>query len=118
MNVGVRVAVTARPAAVLADIERIVELWQQGLQAFGGPWLAGAEFTAADAFFAPVAFRFRTYNVAVTGMALDYLSRLLAHPALKEWEAAALAEDFREAEHEAELAAAGTVTADLRAPAK
>lgn len=118
MNVGVRVAVTQRSAAIEADIARIVALWQQGLQRFGGPWLAGAGFCAVDAFFAPVAFRFRTYGVAPGGAAGDYLARLLAHPALLEWETAALAEDFREAEHEAELASAGRVTADLRASAK
>lgn len=115
MNVGVRVAVTRRSAAAQADIERIVELWNEGLRRFGGPFLAGAEFTAADAFFAPVAYRFLTYGVAPGGAAADYLARLLAHPALLEWEAAALAEDFREAEYDAELAKAGTVTADLRA---
>ena len=115
MNVGVRVTVTQRPAAVEADIMRIVELWQEGLRRFGGPWLAGAEFSAVDAFFAPVAYRFRTYGVTPEAAAGDYLTRLLAHPALLEWEAAALAEDFREAEHEAELANAGRVTADFRA---
>lgn len=115
MNVGVRIAVSQRPAAVQADIARIVALWQQGLTRFGGPWLAGKEFCAVDAFFAPVAFRFRTYGVTPDGAAGDYLARLLAHPALIEWEAAALAEDFREAEHEAELASAGRVNADFRA---
>jgi hypothetical protein len=44
-------------------------------------------------------------------------STLLGHPALREWEAAALAEDFRDPPHEAELAQIGTVTADLRVPA-
>lgn len=115
MNVGVRVTVTQRPAAVEADIARIVELWQQGLQRFGGPFLAGASFGAVDAFFAPVAFRFRTYGVTPPAAAGDYLTRLLAHPALREWETTALAEDFREAEHEAELAVAGSVSADFRA---
>lgn len=118
MNVGVRVAVAQRPTAVEADIARIVELWRQGLQRFGGPWLAGAEFGAVDAFFAPVAYRFRTYGVAPTGAAGDYLACLLAHPAMLEWEAAALAEDFREAGHEAELATAGRVIADFRAAAR
>ncbi|KAF0164538.1 MAG: glutathione S-transferase [Rhodocyclaceae bacterium] len=115
MNVGVRVAVAQRSPEVLADIERIERLWNDGLARFGGPFLAGREFSAVDAFFAPVVFRFRTYGVAVNGAAAGYLDTMLAHPAMKEWEAAALAEDFREAEHEAELAAAGAVTADYRA---
>lgn len=117
MNVGVRVAVTGRSAAATQDIARIETLWNEGLKRFGGPWLAGGEFTAVDAFYAPVAFRFRTYGVSPGGAAGDYLARLLNHPAMREWETAALAEDFREAEHEADLAQAGTVTADYRAAA-
>ncbi|MDO8787922.1 MAG: glutathione S-transferase family protein [Sulfuritalea sp.] len=117
MNVGVRVAVAQRPAELLADIARIAHLWNEGLARFGGPFLAGSEFSAVDAFFAPVVFRFRSYGVAVNGAAAGYVDTMLAHPAMKEWEAAALAEDFRESEHEAELAVAGTVTTDLRTPA-
>ncbi|TRZ97056.1 MAG: glutathione S-transferase family protein [Rhodocyclaceae bacterium] len=116
MNVGVRVAVAQRSPELLADIARIERLWNEGLTRFGGPFLAGSEFTAADAFFAPVTYRFRSYGVAVKDAAAAYLETMLTHPAMKEWEAAALAEDFREAGHEAELAAAGTVTADLRTP--
>jgi len=115
MNVGVRVAVTQRSSELLADIARIERLWNDGLARFGGPFLAGKEFCAVDAFFAPVVYRFRTYGVAVNGAAAGYLETMLAHPAMKEWEAGALAEDFREVKHEAELAQIGTVTADLRA---
>ena len=57
----------------------------------GGAYLCGA-FSLADAFYAPVAFRFRTYGVAPDGAAGDYLAALLAHPFLREWEDAALAE--------------------------
>lgn len=118
MSVGVRVAVPTRSPALLADIARVEALWNDGLGRFGGPFLAGAEFTAADAFFAPVAYRFRTYGIAPSGPAAAYLTHLLAHPALLEWERDALAEDFREAEHEAEIAQAGEVTADYRVPAR
>jgi glutathione S-transferase len=118
MNVGVRVAVTGRSPQLLADIARIEDLWNDGLTRFGGPFLAGRQFTAVDAFFAPVAYRFRSYGVTLHGAAAGYLQTLLAYPAMLEWETAALAEDFREAAHEAELAAAGSVTADLRVPAK
>jgi glutathione S-transferase len=115
MNIGVRVAVKQRSPALLADIARIEGLWNEGLARFGGPFLAGAAFTAADAFFAPVAWRFRSYGVAPSGAAGDYAARLLDHPALRDWEAAALAEDFRDPSHEDELAQIGTVTTDLRA---
>jgi glutathione S-transferase len=117
MNIGVRVAVAERPPAVAADIARIEALWNEGLNRFGGPFLGGDRFTGVDAFYAPVAFRFQTYGVELHGAAADYLKRLLAHPALREWEAAALAEDFRDPPHDADLPLAGTVTADLRTPA-
>jgi glutathione S-transferase len=118
MNVGVRVAVAQRAPALLADIARIERLWNEGLARFGGPFLAGAAFSAVDAFFAPVVYRFRTYDVAPQGAAAGYLGMMLAHPAMREWETAALAEDFRDPPHEAELAQIGRVTADLRAPAR
>jgi glutathione S-transferase len=118
MNVGVRVAVSQRPPELLADIARIERLWNEGLARFGGPFLAGPAFTAVDAFFAPVVYRFRSYGVAPTGAAANYLATMLAHPAMREWEAAALAEDFRDPPHEEELAQIGRVTSDLRTPAR
>ena len=116
MNVGVRVAVTQRSPELLADIARVERLWTEGLTRFGGPFLAGREFTAVDAFFAPVVYRCRTYGVTLQGAAAGYLQTLLAQPAMQEWEAAALAEDFREAVHEADLLTIGAITADLRVP--
>ena len=116
MNIGVRVRVDQRSPALQSDIDRVLELWSEGLARFGGPFLAGDTFTAVDAFFAPVAYRFQTYGVAVEDAAAGYLHRLLAHPAMREWEAQALAEDFRDPEHDAELAEVGEITADFRAP--
>jgi glutathione S-transferase len=115
MNIGVRVSVTQRSPELLADIARIDQLWNEGLTRFGGPFLAGEEFSAVDAFYAPVVFRFQTYGISVSGSAGDYVERMLAHPAMKAWETAALAEDFRDLPHDEELKSAGTVTADLRA---
>ena len=117
MNVGVRVSVAARAAEVDADIQRIEVLWNEGLQRFGGPFLADASFGAVDAFFGPVAFRCQTYGVEPHGAAADYLARLLQVPAMREWEAAALAETWRDPPHEAELAESGDLIADLRAVA-
>jgi glutathione S-transferase len=118
MNVGVRVAVAQRSPALVTDIARIEHLWNEGLARFGGPFLAGPAFSAVDGFYAPVAYRFRTYGIAPQGAAAGYLATLLGHPAMREWEAAALAEDFRDPPHEAEMAQIGTVTADLRVPAR
>lgn len=113
MNVGVRVDPKPMSAALSCDIARVREIFEEGLERFGGPWLAGADFTALDAFFAPVAFRIRTYGIEV-GEGRAWVERILAHPAMRAWEAQALAEDWREESHEAELAAAGRITADYR----
>lgn len=118
MNIGVRVAVTQRSPGLLADIARIEGLWSEGLARFGGPFLAGAEFSAVNAFFAPVVYRFRSYGVAVSDISADYMDVMIDHPALREWELAALDEDFRDPAHEDELARIGTVTDDLRVPAR
>lgn len=114
MNVGVRVTPKAMRPALERDVARIRELFETALDRFGGPWLGGAEFTALDAFYAPVAFRVRTYGLDV-GAGQAWVDHVLAHPAMLEWEAEALAETWREASHEEELAAAGRIVADYRA---
>lgn len=113
MNVGVRVKPRPMSAALLRDVARVAEIFTQGLDRFGGPWLAGEALSAADAFFAPVAFRVRTYGLDV-GQGQAWVDRVLAHPAMRDWEQQALAETWREAGHEAELAAAGEIIADYR----
>lgn len=113
MNVGVRVRPGPPSPALEKDVARIREIFAGGLARFGGPWLVGSAFTAADAFFAPVAFRIRTYGLDV-GAEQRWVDHVLAHPAMRQWESAALAETWREASHEAELAAAGAITADYR----
>jgi glutathione S-transferase len=117
MNVGVRVEVLSRSSELLADIARVEALWTEGITRFGGPYLAGAKFSAVDAFFAPVVYRFRTYGVKTTGAAATYLSHMLKHPAMQQWETEALAEDFRDPPHDEEIATVGKITADLRVPA-
>jgi glutathione S-transferase len=115
MNVGIRVRLAEVPPALAQDIARIGELWNQGLARFGGPFLAGKAFTAVDAFFAPVAFRVQTYGLALDGPAALYAQRLLALPSMRDWEAAALKEPWREPGHEAEAQRAGAWIEDRRA---
>ena len=95
MTMCIRERVDVRPwsCGLERDIARVVEIWNEGRRRFGqgGPYLGG-EFSLADAFYAPVAYRFRTYAVAPDGAAGGYLQALLAHPFLREWEAAALEE--------------------------
>ena len=113
MNVGVRVTPKPMSLGLRRNVARLREIFEQGPERFGGPWLAGPAFSAADAFYAPVAFRVRTYGLDV-GKGQAWVDHVLAHPAMQDWESQALAETWREEGHEAELASCGTVTADYR----
>lgn len=115
MNIGVRVEPHLPSPALNKDIARLTELWEEGLTRFGGPYLAGDAFTAVDAFYAPVAFRVRTYGLDVGPAGQAWVEHMLALPAMQAWEAAALAESWREDGHEAEIGAAGRIVADYRA---
>ncbi len=84
----------AEQADVRADVARIETLWAQAVAASGGPFLFGA-FSAADAFYAPVCMRLRTYALPLSGTALAYIDRVCAVPGVAAWIADALAEqDF------------------------
>jgi glutathione S-transferase len=115
MNIGVRIRVDDMSDRLHRDIDRLSELWSEGLSRFGGPFLAGPTFTAADAFFAPVAFRIQTYGLVLDDAPAAYAARLLNRPSMQAWEAAALAETFRDPAHEAELKQMGTLLEDRRA---
>lgn len=82
-------------AEVQADIDRVVALWTNCRtrfgQATGKPWLFGS-FSIADAFYAPVCFRFQTYGVALSGLAGEYQQAMLATPVLQTLAAAATRE--------------------------
>jgi glutathione S-transferase len=113
MSCGLRIRPSALGPAE-ADLRRVDALWSEGLARFGGPFLCGAAFTAADAFYAPVAFRVQTYGLPLSPESAAYAARLLALPSMKEWYAAALAEPWREPGHEEDVRRFGTVIEDLR----
>lgn len=100
--------------ALKADIARLNELFEQGLSTFGGPFIAGNRFTAADAFFAPVAFRMQSYDLPFSEAAKQYLNHLLALPVMQNWYQQALAEPWQDQAHDAEIANFGQVIADYR----
>ncbi|MGC8518457.1 MAG: glutathione S-transferase family protein [Steroidobacteraceae bacterium] len=116
MTCGLRVRLQRIEPQLRADLERLQQLWQDGLGRFGGPFLAGREFSAVDAFFAPVAFRIQTYRPPLAPAALAYSQRLLSLAPMRSWYADALAEPWRDEAHERETLAVGTVTEDLRHP--
>lgn len=92
MDLAAPVHVATLSEATHKDVRRIVSLWNDLLDRFGGPWLGGAEWGIADAFYTPVATRFRTYGVKLsdfgdTGAGGAYAERLLERPETKAWEA-------------------------------
>jgi glutathione S-transferase len=73
------------------DIERIKALWSECLDTYGGPWLFG-DRTIADAMYAPVCTRFRTYAVALEPKLQAYCEQIFDWPLMEEWTAGALRE--------------------------
>jgi glutathione S-transferase len=116
MNCGLRVRLSRLSPALQTETARLNEMWGDGLARFGGPFLTGPQFTAVDAFFAPVAFRFQSYGIELDSRAAAYARRLLDLPAMKHWYAAGISETWRDADHEAEVLAVGTITVDFREP--
>jgi glutathione S-transferase len=86
---------------VQVNIDRIERLWTQARERFGagGPYLCG-EFSAADAMYAPVVMRFRTYAVKVSASTQRYCDAMLAAPGVRAWIEAALEEKEFVAEDE------------------
>ena len=81
---------------VQRDIDRIVEIWREARTNYGaeGPFLFGA-FTIADAYFAPVVWRFITYDIPLSAPARAYIETMRGLPSMKDWLASASAEhDF------------------------
>ena len=76
-------------SAVQADIDRITEIWRDCLAASKGPWLFGAKPTIADAMYAPVVTRFRSYDVEMHGSCERYCKHIMAWSDMREWFAAA-----------------------------
>ena len=85
--------------AVRSDLQRIVSMWSGLLAEHGGPMLFG-DFSVADAYFAPVVMRLKTYALPVPAEVAAYMDRVCALPGVKAWIDGALAEkdfiDFEE----------------------
>ena len=78
-------------ADLRADLARIVQMWTELLAEHGGPMLFGS-FSIADAYFAPVVMRIKTYALPVPTAVSDYTARVRALPGVAAWMTAALAE--------------------------
>jgi glutathione S-transferase len=88
-EVGARVL--AQEPAVRADLARIIALWQEALAGSGGPFLFG-DYTIADAYFAPVVMRLRTYALPVPPDVAAYIDRMVASKGVAGWMRDALEE--------------------------
>jgi glutathione S-transferase len=95
MNLRRRKARTPTPE-VEADVKRVTEIWRDARARFGngGEFLFGA-FSAADCMYAPVAARFRGYEIEVDPVAASYVEAIHALPAFRRWHEAALKEPWR-----------------------
>jgi glutathione S-transferase len=84
---------------VRADVARLIAMWSALLEEHGGPLLFG-EFTVADAYFAPICTRLKTYALPLPQAVAAYVDRVCALPGVKAWIVAACAEqdflDFEE----------------------
>ncbi|MBX3669681.1 MAG: glutathione S-transferase family protein [Rhodocyclaceae bacterium] len=96
MNIRARGRRVARTPDIERDIARLQQLWTQCRAQFGagGPYLYGS-FSAADAMYAPVVWRFVTYGVQCAGLAADYVQHMLANPVMQELERLAQADPTR-----------------------
>jgi len=91
-------------ATVRADVARLVAMWQELLSAHGGPLLFG-NFTIADAYFAPVCTRLKTYALPLPAAIEAYVARVCALPGVKAWiDAARVENDFLDFEEPYRLA--------------
>ena len=91
MNLRVSYTDCSPPPEVIADLDRLQVIWSWARAQTGssGPWLCGA-YSAADAFFAPVATRIATYNLPMGADAMDYVHAHLSHPSFRRWRAMGL----------------------------
>lgn len=92
-NIRRRAEPRAHDEATRRDIDRVLAIWRTLLERSGGPFLFGKTPTIADAFFTPVATRFRTYAVETADLS-PYVVQLLTEPAFLAWEKAGLEEPW------------------------
>jgi glutathione S-transferase len=103
MNIKASLPGRGRTAEAQGDIGRVSEIWEECLSRFGHHQFLFGEFSIADAFFAPVVLRFRTYGVSLAPALQAYCERVLAHPAVARWVREALAETEVASKHDDNL---------------
>ena len=92
MNIQAKLPGRGRTPGAQADIGRICEIWEDCLAQFGHHEFLFGDFSIADAFYAPVVMRFRSFHVSLAPALQAYVDRVVAHPAVAKWIAEALVE--------------------------
>ena len=95
MNITASFPGKGRTPAAQGDIARVCELWEDCLERDGSGRFLFGEFSIADAYYAPVVMRFRTYGVWLAPALKAYVDRVVAHPAVARWMQEAAAETDR-----------------------
>jgi glutathione S-transferase len=103
MNLRMRRTGVALWSAARADIARIAEIWRECLETWGGPWLFGRQPSVADAMYAPVVTRFRSYGVAVDARCEAYCTHVMAWAPMQGWIESAVLEPEQIEELEVEF---------------
>jgi glutathione S-transferase len=85
MNIRANFPGKGRTAGSQADIGRISEIWEDCLSTYGAHRFLFGDFSIADAFFAPVVMRFKTYGVSLAPALQAYCERIESHPAVAQW---------------------------------
>jgi glutathione S-transferase len=103
MNIRMNLPGRGRTPEAQGDIGRICEIWEECLSRFGHHQYLFGDFSIADAFFAPVVMRFKTYGVSLAPALQAYCDRMQANPAVARWVREALAETETAAFHDDEM---------------
>ncbi|WP_225868239.1 glutathione S-transferase [Bartonella apis] len=114
MSVGVIAKLKKLTPELENDIRRVDELFVSAQEKFNGPFLAGDRFTAVDAFFCPVAFRIKNYNLKLSRKSMGYIEQLIALSSMQEWLQLALEEQEMDPMEEQELDRYAIRIKDLR----
>lgn len=118
MNCGIRAELKMIPAGLQRDTLRLSELISNLLISSGGPFLFGKIFTAADAFYAPVAFRQQTYCLKFDPLTDVYFERARQLKGMQSWYHAGLKEIWIDEDHDREIHLHAKVIRDLRSNEK
>ncbi len=101
MNIRMSFPGKGRTPDAQADIGRICEIWEECLSRFGHHQFLFGAFSIADAYYAPVVMRFKSYQVTLAPALQAYADRVAAHPAVAQWMTEALAEPERSVKYDA-----------------